>query len=260
MASAIAVAQFFAERHGGQATFRLLADAHDTVVAASDNTASEGMDPESLGFFSTFYHMYVIPLLVLTVILGWLARPSTQEVIPEGFRRFQYTYLVVWCLCVGADWLQGPYLYALYAAYGYDNSEIALLFVTGFGSSLVFGGMAGMAADRFGRKKTCMAYCITYIMSCGAIHFNDFRSLMFGRITGGIATDLLFSCFECWMVSEHFSRGFSGGLLGYMFGLMFSLMYLADCCRFRRTSSRRCHPHDCRQRVSFQCGWAHWAF
>jgi len=226
MASAFAVAQFFAERHSGQAVLRLLADANDTVVAASNETAADVVDPESWVLFPTFYHMYVIPLLVLTLVLGYMARPSTNEVIPEGFRRFQYTYLVVWCICVGADWLQGPYLYALYEAYGYSNYEIGLLFVTGFGSSLVFGGMAGMAADRFGRKKTCMAYCITYIMSCIAIHSSNFWCLIFGRITGGIATDLLFSCFECWMVSEHFSRGFSGGLLGYMFGLMFSLMYL----------------------------------
>eukprot|EP00929_Paragymnodinium_shiwhaense_P099987 TRINITY_DN6195_c0_g1_i2.p1 TRINITY_DN6195_c0_g1~~TRINITY_DN6195_c0_g1_i2.p1 ORF type:complete len:325 (-),score=56.59 TRINITY_DN6195_c0_g1_i2:246-1220(-) len=49
---------------------------------------------------------------------------------------------------------------------------------------------------------------------------------MFGRVTGGIATSMLFSCFECWMVSEHCSRlRFSSGLLSYMFGLMYSLMY-----------------------------------
>jgi len=235
MASAFAVAVLFAERHvDGQAMLRLLADANDTVVAASDAVvaaASDAVvaaasDPESLGFFDTFYKMYIIPLLVLTIVLGWLARPSTAEVIPEGFRKFQYTYLVVWCICVGADWLQGPYLYALYEAYGYTNNDIALLFVTGFGSSLLFGGMAGMAVDRLGRKKACMVYCITYIMSCVSIHSSNYWFLIFGRITGGIATDLLFSCFECWMVSEHFSRGFSGGLLGYMFGLMFSLMYL----------------------------------
>jgi len=50
---------------------------------------------------------------------------------------------------------------------------------------------------------------------------------MFGRITGGIATSILFSCFECWLVSEHCSRHkFSDGLLYYMFGLMFQSMYL----------------------------------
>jgi len=244
----IATAHVFAEGQGGQAMsiaewtqsqsqdgqamFRSLADADDNTTAKGDSKADTAPvvvaeDDTLEGYFPTFYHVYLIPMILLTLVLGFLARPSTQEVIPEGFRRFQYSYLVVWCVCVAADWLQGPYLYAIYSAYGCSNSEIAILFVTGFGSSLVFGCMAGVAADRFGRKKTCLAYCITYIMSCFAIHFNYFPALMVGRITGGIATDLLFSCFECWMVSEHLSRHkFSGGLLGYMFGLMFSLMYL----------------------------------
>jgi hypothetical protein len=36
---------------------------------------------------------------------------------------------------------------------------------------------------------------------------------MIGRITGGIATSLLFSVFEAWMVSEFYSRGFKEELL-----------------------------------------------
>lgn len=42
-----------------------------------------------------------------------------------------------------------------------------------------------------------------------------------------MATSMLFSCFECWMVSEHVQRNnFSGSLLGYMFGMMFTIMYV----------------------------------
>jgi MFS family permease len=177
-------------------------------------------------FFQTFYHMSTIPLLVLTLLLAWLARPSTGEEMPRGFRKFQVSYLAVWCICVAADWLQGPYVYALYAAYEFKGHEIAQLFVAGFGSSLIFGMVVGSLADRFGRKKMCLAYCVFYILSCCTKHCKHFWILMVGRITGGIATSMLFSCFECWLVSEHCSRHkFSNGLLSYMFGLMFSLMY-----------------------------------
>eukprot|EP00928_Gymnodinium_smaydae_P036512 TRINITY_DN25510_c0_g1_i1.p1 TRINITY_DN25510_c0_g1~~TRINITY_DN25510_c0_g1_i1.p1 ORF type:complete len:262 (-),score=30.59 TRINITY_DN25510_c0_g1_i1:234-1019(-) len=56
---------------------------------------------------------------------------------------------------------------------------------------------------------------------------------MLGRITGGMATSLLFSSFECWMVAEHNRRGYSAGLLGHMFGLMFTVMYIvAIACGF----------------------------
>lgn len=181
-----------------------------------------------LGFFSqTFYHAAILPLLLLTVVLAWMARPSTAEAMPPGFRSFQLRYLGGWCFCVAADWLQGPYVYALYCAYGYSKQEIAQLFVAGFGASLVFGCFVGPLVDHFGRKRSALAYCFFYIISCLTKHCNLYWVLMFGRITGGIATSLLFSCFECWMVSEHVGRhSFSGGLLSYMFGLMYTLMYV----------------------------------
>jgi len=65
-----------------------------------------------------------------------------------------------------------------------------------------------------------------YIASCMTKHFNSYWILMVGRITGGIATSILFSCFESWMVSEHMSRGFSNKLLKYMFTIMFFGMYV----------------------------------
>jgi len=205
------------------------------IAIASVAEASTGGDipdvitpvPWSEYFFQSFYHMSILPVMVVTLALAWLARPSTREEIPDGFKKFQWAYLSVWCICVAADWLQGPYVYALYSAYKFSGHEIAQLFVAGFGSSLFFGCFVGMVADRFGRKNMCLAYCVFYIVSCCTKHFNNYHVLMFGRITGGIATSMLFSSFECWLVSEHCSRHkFSGGLLGYMFGLMFSLMYL----------------------------------
>lgn len=180
-----------------------------------------------IGYFTqSFYHASIIPLSITTAVLAWLARPSTKETPPPGFTAFQTTYLSVWVLCVAADWLQGPYVYALYSDYGFKTHEIAQLFVAGFGSSLIFGCIVGCVADRFGRKKCCLAYCAFYIISCVSKHFKSYPVLMLGRVTGGIATSLLFSCFECWMVSEHTVRyKFSGQMLNYLFGLKFTLMY-----------------------------------
>ena len=61
-------------------------------------------------------------------------------------------YLVVYLLAFFADWLQGPYVYALYASYGFSEARIAFLFVAGFGSSAVIGTVAGGLADRVGRR------------------------------------------------------------------------------------------------------------
>mmetsp|Transcript_68578 Transcript_68578/g.200648 ORF Transcript_68578/g.200648 Transcript_68578/m.200648 type:complete len:516 (-) Transcript_68578:394-1941(-) len=190
------------------------------MTAGGTRQALEGF------FFQDFYHVTILPLLAATIGLAWFARPSAKEKFPSGFRSFQASYLLVWALCAAADWLQGPYTYVLYAAYGFSNNEIAQLFVVGYVSSLVFGCFVGSLTDKFGRKKCCLLYCVLYFLSCVTKHFRHYRLLMLGRITGGIATSILNSCFECWMVSEHIQRrGFPDSLLAFMFSMMYTVMY-----------------------------------
>ena len=55
----------------------------------------------------------------------------------------KYTYLLA-----AGDWLQGPYVYALYQHYGFDRGDIGRLFIAGFGSSAVFGTIVGSLADK----------------------------------------------------------------------------------------------------------------
>ena len=43
-------------------------------------------------------------------------------------------YLPSYLLAACADWLQGPYKYAVYTSYGFSEQEIAYLFVAGFTS------------------------------------------------------------------------------------------------------------------------------
>ncbi|CAK9145400.1 unnamed protein product [Ilex paraguariensis] len=87
--------------------------------------------------------------------------------------------------------------------YGYGKGEIGQLFIEGFGSSMLFGTIFGSLADKWGRKRACVTYCITYILTCITKHSHQYKVLMLGRILGGIATSLLFSAFESWLVAEH---------------------------------------------------------
>jgi hypothetical protein len=52
-----------------------------------------------------------------------------------------------------------------------------------------------------GRKKAALLYVILYVLSCATKHSPDYWVLMFGRFLGGIATSLLFSAFESWVVA-----------------------------------------------------------
>lgn len=152
-------------------------------------------------------------------------------------------YMLVYLLATCADWLQGPYVYALYADYGYTQHDIAVLFVAGFGSSMVFGSFIGGMADWGGRRTFVIFYAVVYAASCFTkrtcvqpetvtlrvsviVHrsdltfivcsasfllyssdFKDFNFLMFGRLLGGVATSLLFSIFEAWLIRAHADEG-----------------------------------------------------
>ncbi|KAI8929375.1 hypothetical protein BC831DRAFT_444187 [Entophlyctis helioformis] len=151
------------------------------------------------------------PLLSLASLRRLAQGPWT------AFRAFQLNYLTVYSLVFVSDWLQGPYIYALYKSYGFELDAIALLFVMGFLSSAVFGTFVGSIADRFGRKLGSVLFCILYAVSCLTKLSSDFNMLLLGRLLGGISTSLLFSVFESWMVSEHHTRAFDESLLSDTF-------------------------------------------
>jgi len=173
-------------------------------------------DPMGMPYAVIFYL-----LLAVTAALAWASRPRAEKALGAEASRLKWLYLAVWYVCVAGDWLQGPYVYALYDAYGFGRQEISQLFVAGFGSSMVFGTFVGSLSDKIGRKRGCQLYCMLYIASCMTKHFNSYPILMVGRLTGGIATSLLFSGFESWLVSEACEkRSLDKDALGHIFALM----------------------------------------
>ena len=72
---------------------------------------------------------------------------------------------------------------------------------------MILGSILGGMADSYGRKKLCLCYCLAYTFSVLMKHCKLFYVLLLGRVGGGIATSLLFSCFESWLISAHGTRG-----------------------------------------------------
>ncbi|XP_010919323.1 uncharacterized protein [Elaeis guineensis] len=156
----------------------------------------------------------------LSMVVAALELSKTNKdrvAISSAFNSFKNNYLVVYSLAMAGDWLQGPYVYYLYSQYGFDKGDIGRLFIAGFGSSMLFGTIVGSLADKQGRKRACVTYCIAYILSCITKHSPEYKVLMLGRVLGGIATSLLFSAFESWLVAEHFKKGFDPQWLSLTF-------------------------------------------
>ncbi|CAN6461967.1 unnamed protein product [Victoria cruziana] len=164
-----------------------------------------------------FYYMVFGCLSLVVAVLEFSKTSKDRASTTSAFNSFKNNYLVVYSLMMAGDWLQGPYVYFLYSQYGFDKGDIGRLFIAGFGSSMLFGTIVGSLADKQGRKRACITYCITYILSCITKHSPQYKVLMVGRILGGIATSLLFSAFESWLVAEHFKRGFDPQWLSLTF-------------------------------------------
>ncbi|XP_059153800.1 molybdate-anion transporter-like isoform X2 [Physella acuta] len=158
-------------------------------------------------------------LTVLCALLYIATRAAISTVTDANFSSFQNTYLIVYLLAMAGDWLQGPHVYALYESYGMTPEQIDILFVAGFGSSMIVGTVVGSFADKYGRRTNCILYGVLYGAACVTKHFGNFWILMIGRLLGGTATSILYSAFESWLVYEHNKRGFDSSLLGNIFSL-----------------------------------------
>lgn len=170
---------------------------------------------------SVYSVSFWVALLICLVVTVYARMGTPVHKSSAAFSKFQMIYLVVYYCAVSADWLQGPYVYALYDAYGYSKKDIAILFVAGFGSSAIFGTFIGTMADKHGRKMYAIWYVVIYTLSCVTKHYDNFWILMVGRLLGGIATSLLFSVFESWMVGEHTKNNFEKNGLSDTFSKQF---------------------------------------
>lgn len=136
-------------------------------------------------------------------ILAYRTRPDVSVGNNPQFLKFQRGYFAAYLMAMFADWLQGPYLYKLYSYYGFQEEQIAVLYVFGFASTVIIGMWAPLAADQFGRKKLCLSFTVLYSVSCLLKLSRSYGILILGRLIGGVATSVLFSAFEAWYVHEH---------------------------------------------------------
>uniref|UniRef100_A0A8C6T9F4 Molybdate-anion transporter n=1 Tax=Neogobius melanostomus TaxID=47308 RepID=A0A8C6T9F4_9GOBI len=112
-------------------------------------------------------YLAIVFLLALCVGLELTARRITPPeekpaVANPAFRRFQSIFLRAYLLALWADWLQGPYLYKLYRHYSFLESQIAILYVCGLASCVLFAPFSGWLPQVLGRRQTCLIFCLSY--------------------------------------------------------------------------------------------------
>ncbi|KAI0866336.1 hypothetical protein F4860DRAFT_508730 [Xylaria cubensis] len=176
--------------------------------------------------------LVLIPLVAIVAgyknILSWLRGTSAEKREPhpldEDAREFQLTFLRVYLLVIGSEWLQNPFMYSLFRnEKTLDEGTVSTLYISTYISAAVSAFFTGYLTDRFGRRRACLVFCGIHSLAAISVCFDALPVLIAGRVLGGVALTLLWTAFESWMIAEYNERGFAHGSrlsLTSLFGVM----------------------------------------
>ena len=156
------------------------------------------------------YYIWLVALcsILCTIVVLTRQYVSKKTPVSKEFIKFQRDFLFVFVVANFSDWLQGPYLYIMYTSHGFTMKDISYLFISEFTSSAIFGIFVGYFSDKYGRKKSCMLYFLLSMISCLTKRWSSYSIMVFGRVLAGIASSILMTSFESWMISSHEKKGF----------------------------------------------------
>ncbi|KAI1738855.1 hypothetical protein F4680DRAFT_466933 [Xylaria scruposa] len=176
--------------------------------------------------------LVLIPLVAIVAgyktILSWLRGTSAEKRKPNPLddeaREFQLTFLRVYLLVIGSEWLQNPFMYSLFRnEKTLDEGTVSTLYISTYVSAAVSAFFTGYLTDRFGRRRACLVFCGIHSLAAISVCFDALPVLIAGRVLGGVALTLLWTAFESWMIAEYNERGFAHGSrlsLTSLFGVM----------------------------------------
>ncbi|KAI0139913.1 MFS general substrate transporter [Hypoxylon sp. NC0597] len=138
-------------------------------------------------------------------------------------KQFRKIFLRVYLVVMASEWLQNPYVYSLFREEkALEEREVATLYIATYVSAASSAFLTGYMADRFGRKISCLMFCIIHSLASSSVKFDAMWILIMGRILSGIGLNLLWTSFESWMITEYNARALNQSLfpLSAMFGVM----------------------------------------
>ncbi|KRZ68858.1 Sodium/hydrogen exchanger 9, partial [Trichinella papuae] len=133
---------------------------------------------------------------------GCSAWISPAFMIHRCKRVYAFGHLIV----LFADSLQAPFMYYLFATYGYKESDIALLYAVGLFTNLIYGLFINYILQKFERRVVCCVCCVLTSGSCFLKASSNYYVLMWSRIFDGIAATMLLAPFQEWYLHEHLNR------------------------------------------------------
>ncbi|KAI0106528.1 MFS general substrate transporter [Nemania sp. FL0031] len=160
---------------------------------------------------------------ILSLVQGTSTEKRELDPLDDEAGRLQRTFLRVYLVVVGSEWLQNPFMYSLFRNEKMlDEGTVATLYISTYVAAAVSALFTGYLTDRFGRRNACLVFCGIHSLAAVSVCFDRLPILILGRVLGGIALTLLWTAFESWFIAEYNERGLaqSSVSLSSMFGTM----------------------------------------
>lgn len=127
----------------------------------------------------------------------------TEEHKSEG-RKIMYRYVIITQLAKAADWIISPFIFEFIRTRQFINFEkVGILIAISFLSNIFLGPLlVGYLIDKSNKKFACILFCVIMTLSCIFRFIKNPMSMVFSQITYGVATSLLNSAFENWLICE----------------------------------------------------------
>ncbi|XP_031494036.1 uncharacterized protein LOC116260088 isoform X2 [Nymphaea colorata] len=148
------------------------------------------------------------------------SRKAGSSTYPSQFPRFQWSFLVAYCLVSVVEGIQNVFGEIEYVAQGLNREQMALVLSHGGVASLLLGTFLGPLSDVLGQKKACMFACLLQLAGGIIRGMNKYPSVWLTCIFLSLSLSIYSCSFETWMVSEHEKLGFRKELLSGTFWLM----------------------------------------
>ena len=145
---------------------------------------------------------------IICALLGFsrsvFRQRSHDQGLHRNFDRLLCLYLAAYVPAVlASEYLVKLELEAIFKSYtSVTTINASILLWMSYASSAVVGTVISSYADRYGRCRFVLVFCIFNLLASILLHFDHFGALLIARIASGIAMSILFSCFEGWLVSE----------------------------------------------------------
>ena len=178
--------------------------------------------------FNNLLYLFFVSLLAVMAIVHFLYYKTAigaSKITNPNFSFVQRSYLIPFALFIVSDWLQGneyataitipyffyilaPYLYDLYAKYGYQTQQIAIIYAAGLIASVAFGTFGQILPDYLSR---CLLITLSAVV-CSISAFmklsSDYGVLIGSRILQGSASSILFMALSAWYGTTHVDSDF----------------------------------------------------